>query len=92
MTEDINVSLFCSGTRFLAGWKDYEVVVGIPYSRLETVVEGIRMTVNAVEPDERKTEIADKLERLGYNRDEIVLGDTYYLRLEREKIEARKKS
>lgn len=92
MTEDINVSLFCSGTRFLAGWKDYEVVVGIPYSRLETVVEGIRMTVNAVELDERKTVIADKLEQLGYNRDEIVFGDTYYLRLEREKIEARKKS
>lgn len=92
LTGDINVSVFCSGTRFLAGWKDHEVVVGIPYARLGTVVEGIRMTVNAVEPDERKSVIASKLEDLGYSRDEIIFGDTYYLRLEREKIEARKKS
>lgn len=92
VTNDINVSVFCSGTRFLAGWKDFEVVVGIPYSKFGTIVEGIRKTVNAVEPDERKKVIADKLEKLGYSRDEIIFGDTYYLRLEREKIEARKKT
>lgn len=85
VTGKINVSLFCSGTRYLAGWKDTEVVVGIPFGKLEKTIEGIRLTVNAVEPDNRKMVIREKLNLLGYPETEIVLGDTYYLRLEREK-------
>jgi uncharacterized protein (DUF169 family) len=85
VTEEMNISMFCSGTRFLAGWKDYEVVIGIPFYKFSRTVEGIRLTVNAVESDERKIVIADGLRQLGYNKEEIILGDTYYLRLEREK-------
>lgn len=86
---EINLSMFCSGTRFLAGWKDYEAVVGIPYEKFARTVDGIRMTVNAVEPDERKTVIAKQLEALGYETDQIIPGDAYYLRLEQEKRETR---
>ena len=49
------------------------------------MIEGVRLTVNAVESDERKEVIALRLGQLGYEREEIVFGDTYYLRLEREK-------
>lgn len=34
MTGKINVSMFCSGTRYLARWKDTELVVGIPYGQV----------------------------------------------------------
>lgn len=91
LTGKINISMFCSGTRFLAKWKDYEVIIGIPYEKLERIVEGIRLTVNAVEPDERKSVIANGLEELGYSREEIIFGDTYYLRLEEEKRKRRGK-
>lgn len=84
-TGELNVSMFCSGTRYLAKWKDTEVAVGIPIGKLENTVEGIRRTVNAVEPDARKPVIRKKLRALGYPEDEIALGDAYYLRLEREK-------
>lgn len=90
-TGAMNVSMFCSGTRFLAKWKDYELVAGIPFEKFSYTVEGVRLTVNAVEPDDRKEIIADGLEDLGYPRDEILFGDTYYLRLEREKRERRGK-
>ncbi len=85
LTDNINLSMFCSGTRFLAKWKEYEVAVGIPYKKFARVIEGVRLTVNAVESDERKEVIALRLGQLGYEREEIVFGDTYYLRLEREK-------
>lgn len=85
ITEEMNVSMFCSGTRYLAGWEDTEVVVGIPTGKFQKTVEGIRLTVNAVEPDKNKYKIREKLEPLGYSAAEIILGDTYYLRLEEEK-------
>lgn len=91
VTDEINVSMFCSGTRFLAKWKDSETIVGIPFSKFAKTVEGLRLTVNAVEPDDRKAVIAEGLEKLGYSREEMVFGDTYYLRLEREKRERRGK-
>lgn len=85
MTDHINISLFCSGTRFLAKWKDTEMAVGIPYDKFSQVIEGVRLTVNAVEVDNRKIEIKDKLEKLGYDGSEIIFNQTYYLNLEREK-------
>lgn len=90
ITQEINVSMFCSGTRFLAGWNDSEMVVGIPYEQFGTTVEGLRMTVNAVEMDDQKLEIKDALEPLGYSKDEITMGDAYYIRLEEEKRRKRK--
>lgn len=92
MTKDINVSVFCSGTRFLAGWKDAEMVVGIPYEKFDKTIEGVRLTVNAVELDDRKKIIINKLESLGYSAEEIKLGETYYTRLEEEKRKLRGKT
>lgn len=91
LTDSINVSMFCSGTRYLAGWKDTEVVVGIVYRKFKTVVDGILKTVNAVEPDDRKVVIQQNLSAIGYES-EITFGNAYYLILEEEKRARRKES
>lgn len=88
--DQINVSVFCSGTRFLAGWQDDEMMVGIPSGKFAKTVEGLRCTVNAVEPDKRKEEIQRKLSSLGMDPSEVKMGNTYYVRLEEEKRKARR--
>lgn len=60
-TGEMNVSMLCSGTRFHAGWKDTEVISGIPFERAEGVVKGLKGTVNAIEMNERKQEIEEAL-------------------------------
>lgn len=90
MTNQINVSLFCSGTRFLAKWQDTEVAVGIPFQKFDNVIEGVRLTVNAVEMNERKKVIKTKLEKLGYDCSQIIYDYTYYLKLEQDKQKKRK--
>lgn len=90
MTNKINVSLFCSGTRFLAKWLPTELAVGIPFEKFGKVIEGVRLTVNAVEMNERKQVIQAKLAKLGYDTSEIKLNYTYYLKLEQEKQRQRK--
>lgn len=85
LTDRMNVSLLCSGTRFLAKWKETEVATGIPFERFERVVEGIRLTVNAVEMNPRKNVIQAKLAPLGYDPSEIRFDHTYYLQIEQEK-------
>ncbi|EGW36922.1 DUF169 domain-containing protein [Desulfosporosinus sp. OT] len=85
MTNQINFSVFCSGTRFLAKWLNTEVAVGIPFEKFGKVIEGVRLTVSAVEMNERKKVIQAKLVKLGYAASEISFDDPYYLRLERQK-------
>lgn len=92
MTNQINVSLFCSGTRFLAKWRDTEVAVGIPFEKFGKMIEGVRLTVNAVEMNERQQVIQAKLAKLGYDGSEIRFNDPYYLKLERQKQKQRKEA
>ena len=77
-TNDINISLLCSGTRFKAKWSDNELVCGLPYSMSEKLVEGLKGTVNAVEEDKRKGEIKEGLEEKNLLDFEIAFGRTYY--------------
>lgn len=90
MTNQINVSLFCSGTRFLAKWRDTEIAVGIPFKKLGKVIEGVRLTVNAVEMNKRKQVIQSRLAKLGYDGSQIRFDYTYFLKLEQEKRKQRK--
>lgn len=77
-TGSINVSMFCSGTRYRAGWKDTESMIGIPFNKFYGTVHGIENTVNAVECDDRKKKIENNL-RLSNNLEiEIQYGKTYY--------------
>lgn len=83
LTGDMNLSMLCSGTRYLAKWKDSEAAVGIPYAKFAGTVEGVRNSSNGTEPDTRKKEIIAKLDELGYETDDIVYEDAYYIRIKK---------
>ena len=84
-TGDINISMFCSGTRYLAKWKSTEAMAGIPFKLFSTVIEGVRQTVNAVEMNERKQVIEKKLEDAGFLDMKIIYDRTYYTDFEKQK-------
>lgn len=77
-TGEMNVSMFCSGTRFHAGWKDTEVISGIPFEKAEGLVRGLKGTVNAIEMNERKREIEEALKASGDLDFEIDYEKTYF--------------
>lgn len=77
MTGNINISMLCSGTRNLCRWKEEELAIGIPYSRFENVLEGLRYTINPLERDIKKKAIKEKSEAVGENEIEIIFGQNY---------------
>ena len=50
-SNNINVSLLCSGTRFMSGWGEDEMAIGIPFNKFTSVIDGIYATLNATEPN-----------------------------------------
>jgi len=60
LSETLNVSLMCSGTRFYAKWSDDEVSVSLPGALVPDMVDGVLQTINPCETDERKKRIADQ--------------------------------
>ena len=88
--DTINLSMFCSGTRYLAHWGDDEAILGVPVSLFADVVEGLQHTVDAVETDQRKREINSNLQAQELEPIEVVYGKTYYTEYEKEKRERRK--
>ncbi len=78
-TQDINVSLLCSNTRFSCAWGDAELGVGMPFQKFLKVIDGVIKTVNSVEPNRKKKEI---IERSGGDRTRLNVkpGKTYYWR------------
>lgn len=74
-----NVSLLCSGTRCVAQWADDELAIGIPYHQLAQLVDGLRQTVNPMEPNQNKERIARRLADAGReNALDIVYNRNYY--------------
>lgn len=90
-TGRMNVSMFCSGTRYLAKWKNTEAMAGIPFDKFDGVIEGVRQTVNPVEMNDRKRVIETKLHAAGFFDMAIVYDRTYYTDLEKQKTEKRKR-
>lgn len=76
--NDLNVSLLCSNTRFAAKWHDHELGVGLPFSMLESVHEGILKTIEPCEPYDRKIMIQERYRKLGIMSD-IRMDTTYFL-------------
>lgn len=60
-SNSLNVSMLCAGTRFMAGWGDDELAVGLPFHLFTPIVEGLYSTLNATEPDRKKAEIEVRL-------------------------------
>lgn len=61
MSNDINLSMLCGGTRDVCKWKDNELNVSIPYSKLALTIEGTLRTMNLEDPDTKKNIARSKL-------------------------------
>ncbi len=76
MSNEINVSMLCGGTRMFAKWDDSEVDVSIPYSKFPLTVEGTLRTMNLEDPDCKKAVARAKLKKNGME-DEFPLDDGF---------------
>jgi len=76
-TKDINVSLLCSGTRFSCRWEDGELGVGMPFSMLPQVIDGVLKTADPTEPDRRKRSIMRRAANRG-SAFRVTPGENYY--------------
>ncbi len=83
--DQLNLSMLCSGTRYLARWKDHELAIGLPFQRFARTVDGLLKTADAVELDAAKRSIADALLRQGLPAPDFRFGHTYYTALEQQK-------
>lgn len=77
-SNNINVSLLCSGTRFMGGWGDDEMGIGLPFNKFISVIDGIHATLNPTEPNEKKSEIELRLNDHGRTELEIEYDKNYY--------------
>lgn len=53
-TGEVCTSLLCSGTRYIAGWDEQLISVGIPFDLLPAIVDALLSTVARYETNERK--------------------------------------
>ena len=83
--DQLNLSMLCSGTRYLARWKEHELAIGIPYGRFARTVDGLLKTADAVELDPAKTSILKALFCHGLATPDFRFGHTYYTALEQKK-------
>lgn len=64
-SDDINLSMMCTGTRYYAGWGKEEMAVGIPYPKFVKLVDGLYDTINIMEKNEDKRRIEQRLTENG---------------------------
>ena len=74
--KDINISTFCSGTRFICKWHDSEMGMGIPYEMYENVRKGTLKTINPCECNRRKGNI---VKRDIHERLTVKMDTSYFL-------------
>lgn len=86
----MNISVLCSGTRYLASWKPHELAIGIPFEQFAATVHGLMQTANAVELDPAKQRIREQLLSQGLPDPQFRFGHTYYTDLEQKKVEQRR--
>lgn len=65
VTNDLNVSMLCSGTRSKAAWCDGEMGIGFPFSLFPLIVEGLLATADVLETYKKKEGVQEKL-KLGH--------------------------
>lgn len=64
VTNEINTSMMCSGTRFLSKWQKDEMAMGIPGDKYEKVIQGVYHTADPLERDADKERIKKHLKRI----------------------------
>lgn len=78
LTDDLNLSLGCSGTRYLAGWKPEEMLLGMSLRTFLDVSDGVYRTLNGAVPADQKAVIAQKLTAAGIPVDHVEARGAYF--------------
>jgi uncharacterized protein (DUF169 family) len=83
-TNSINISMFCSGTRYLAGWKENEIAIGLPYAKFLETCDGIFLSINGSEQNKNKKTILAKIRQNNLEDPGIKEDDAYFIRLSKK--------
>ncbi len=65
LTGKMSLSPLCPSTRMLAGWKDDEMAVGLPFEQFIRTVEGVIATINSTDIKKRKEQIMERFQDRG---------------------------
>lgn len=76
-TNDMNLSMLCSNTRFSCQWDDAEMGIGLPFNKYGSLVDGVLKTINPMELDEKKKEIIKRAKELNVEMD-VEVGKNYF--------------
>lgn len=78
-TNQMNLSLMCSGTRHVAQWEKSEMGIGLPFHDFSMIVDGILNTVNPMERNADKKRIKNALEENDIEKSlHIEMNKNYY--------------
>lgn len=77
VTNEINTSMMCSGTRFLSKWQKDEMAMGIPGDKYEKVIQGVYHTADPLERDADKERIKKAFEENKMQAPDIHMGKNY---------------
>lgn len=79
MTDDINVSPFCSGCRHVCQWEKDKMGIGIPISKLNIILDGIIQTSNPMDRNSDKKRIEEYITKKSINeQDKVIYNKNYY--------------
>lgn len=77
MSNHINLSMLCGGTRRYCKWGDDEVSVSIPYTKFALTVEGTLRTIDLQDNNEKKSIVRKKLS-MNHMENEFPLHDNFH--------------
>lgn len=77
VSQNINTSMMCAGTRFLAKWGRDEMAVGLPFSKFDETVEGVFHTADPLERDGDKQRILDRFSESDQEAPSLHMGQNY---------------
>lgn len=78
LSNDINTSMMCIGTRHKSGWSDNELSISFPFCRFEKIANGVLNTLNIMDNNQKKKAIEKKMHDNGYTDFEIKFNHNYY--------------
>lgn len=75
----LNVSMLCAGTRYLSGWNEEEMAVGVSGKRFIGLSDGIYYSVNGAENNQKKAHILEELKNRGLEDPGIKMDGAYFI-------------
>ena len=76
--NEVNISMLCSGTRAVSQWDDSELGIGIPYNKLDSIIDGLINTTNPMDDNAHKKLIEKKLNENSLKEFKVKLNENYY--------------